>query len=88
MPREMVKRAWHELHGSMDPVYLDDLQAQRRQILTAEILRRGLDGEPVSAALSLEDSLVYEVFGHELSMGKRMGLMEMVRMTKLLAARA
>ena len=41
MPREMVKRAWHQSVGSMDPVYLDDLQAKRKQILTAEVLRRG-----------------------------------------------
>lgn len=41
MPREMVKRAWHEWRGSMDPIYLNDLLAQRQQILTAEVLRRG-----------------------------------------------
>lgn len=41
MPREMVKRAWHEWRGSMDPVYLDDLRAKQQQILTAEVLRRG-----------------------------------------------
>jgi len=41
MPREMVKRAWHEWRGSMDPIYLDDLKARRQQILTAEVLRRG-----------------------------------------------
>ena len=27
MPREMVKRVWHQWHGSMDPIYLDDLRA-------------------------------------------------------------
>ncbi|MDW8266080.1 MAG: ImmA/IrrE family metallo-endopeptidase, partial [Gemmataceae bacterium] len=27
MPREMVKRAWHEWRGSMDPIYLADLRA-------------------------------------------------------------
>jgi len=41
MPRDMVKRLWHETHGSMDPIYLDDLRARQRQILTAEVLRRG-----------------------------------------------
>lgn len=41
MPREMVKRAWHELRGNMDPIYLDDLRANQEHILTAEILRRG-----------------------------------------------
>ena len=28
MPREMVKRAWHEWRGSMDPIYLPDLRAE------------------------------------------------------------
>ena len=41
MPRDMLKRAWHEQYGSMDPIYLDDLRAKRQQILTAEVLRRG-----------------------------------------------
>lgn len=41
MPRDMVKRAWHEQYGSMDPIYLDDLRAKRQLILTAEVLRRG-----------------------------------------------
>lgn len=41
MPREMVKRAWHEWRGSIDPIYLEDLNARRQQILTAEVLRRG-----------------------------------------------
>ncbi len=26
MPREMVKRAWHEWHGDMEPIYLDTLR--------------------------------------------------------------
>ena len=41
MPRDMVKRAWHEWRGSMDPICLDDLKTKRQQILTAEALRRG-----------------------------------------------
>ena len=41
MPREMVKRAWHELRGSMDPIYLDDLQASQATSLPAALLRRG-----------------------------------------------
>jgi Zn-dependent peptidase ImmA (M78 family) len=28
MPREMLKRAWHEWRGSMDPIYLPDLRAE------------------------------------------------------------
>jgi len=41
MPREMVNRAWHEWHGSMVPIALDDLREKEREILTAEVLRRG-----------------------------------------------
>lgn len=41
MPREMLKRAWHEWHGSMNPIHLEDLQTRRQEILTAELLRRG-----------------------------------------------
>lgn len=41
MPREMVKRLWHEARGGMDPVYLDDLRSRQQQILAAEVLRRG-----------------------------------------------
>lgn len=28
MPREMVKRAWHEWRGGMDPIYLPDLREE------------------------------------------------------------
>ena len=28
MPREMVKRVWHEWRGEMDPIYLPDLRAE------------------------------------------------------------
>lgn len=41
MPRDMLKRMWHEMRGNMEPVYLPDLQLKRQQILTAEVLRRG-----------------------------------------------
>lgn len=41
MPREMVKRAWHEQHGSMEPIYLDDLRARRQQRLSTDVLSRG-----------------------------------------------
>ncbi|GIW56287.1 MAG: hypothetical protein KatS3mg082_2748 [Nitrospiraceae bacterium] len=41
MPRELVKKAWQEWRGNLEPIALDDLQEMRRQILTAEVLRRG-----------------------------------------------
>jgi hypothetical protein len=41
MPREMVKQGWEQWRGNLDPIYLDDLRAKERQILTTEVLRRG-----------------------------------------------
>jgi len=32
MPRDMLKRAWHEWHGSMSPIYLDELAAAYGQV--------------------------------------------------------
>ena len=44
----------------------------------AVILDQGLDGRPGD----VPDDLVYEVFGKELSMGKSLGLTNMVRMVR------
>jgi cysteine desulfuration protein SufE len=44
----------------------------------AVILDQGLDGRPAE----VPDDLVYEVFGKELSMGKSLGLTNMVRMVR------
>jgi len=41
MPRELVKHAWLEWHGSVDAIVLDDLNSERPQILAAEAARRG-----------------------------------------------
>jgi hypothetical protein len=38
MPRDMVKRAWHEWHGSIDPIYLTDLRAESSNDATDEML--------------------------------------------------
>lgn len=56
MPREMIKRAWHQIQGSMDPVYLDDLRPKQQQILSAEVLRRGgfKDGDDAIDNMMLE----------------------------------
>lgn len=48
----------------------------------AQILDENLSGEPESEFESLSEELVYEVFGRELSMGKSLGLTNMVRMVK------
>ncbi|MFL5330486.1 MAG: ImmA/IrrE family metallo-endopeptidase [Gemmataceae bacterium] len=41
MPRTLINQAWLEWKGTMDSMVLTDLSEQRRQILTAEVLRRG-----------------------------------------------
>lgn len=41
MPREMVKREWHEWHGDMEPIYLEDLRTRQDEILAKEAIRRG-----------------------------------------------
>jgi IrrE N-terminal-like domain len=38
MPREMMKRAWHEWRGDMDPIYMPDLRAERGDHATDEML--------------------------------------------------
>lgn len=41
MPRPLVKQEWEKWHGSLDPIYLDQLGDRKLQLLQAEILRRG-----------------------------------------------
>lgn len=48
----------------------------------AEILRLGTDGAPEAAILAIPDHLAESFFGRELSMGKSMGLANMVRALK------
>lgn len=56
MPRELVKKSWLEWHGNMEPIVLTDLGDMRRQILTAEVLRRG----GFKASDSAADDMVLE----------------------------
>jgi hypothetical protein len=38
MPREMVKRAWHEWRGGMEPIYLPDQRAEYSADITDELV--------------------------------------------------
>lgn len=38
MPREMIKREWHQLRGNMDPIYLADLRVNQSLNLSDEML--------------------------------------------------
>ncbi len=51
----------------------------------AQILDETLSGEPVSEIEKVSEEVVYDIFGRELSMGKSLGLTNMVRMVKTLA---
>lgn len=48
----------------------------------AAILQQALSGAKPEEILSIPDDIIYQIFGRELSMGKSMGLMGMVRMSK------
>lgn len=54
----------------------------------AVILGESLSGAPLEAVANVDDGVVYEIFGRELSMGKTMGLMGMVAMARISAQRA
>ena len=54
----------------------------------ADLLDQGLSGQPLDEVAAIPDDLVYDVFGRELSMGKSMGLIGMVRMVKAEACKA
>ena len=48
----------------------------------AQILDETLSGEPPAEVAKVSEEVVYEIFGRELSMGKSLGLTNMVRMIK------
>ena len=53
----------------------------------AEILHETLSGARAEEIAQVPEDVIYEIFGNELSMGKSMGLMGMVRMLKADSAR-
>lgn len=70
------------------PYYaVDNPQGVSAMALCA-ILDESLSGLTVEEIQQVPEDIVYEIFGRELSMGKSMGLMGIVRMTKALAKSA
>ena len=53
----------------------------------AQILDETLSGEPAVEVQSVPEEVVFDIFGRELSMGKSLGLTNMVRMVKAESAR-
>ena len=54
----------------------------------AEIIDENLSGAPLEEVVEVPETVVYDIFGRELSMGKSAGLMGTVTMVKQEAARA
>lgn len=54
----------------------------------AEILEESLSGAPLDEIKQISEDVIYQIFGQELSMGKSMGLMGMVRMAKYAAEKS
>ncbi len=54
----------------------------------AVLLEESLAGAALEEVLAVPEDLPYEIFGRELSMGKSMGLIEMIRMVKAQARAA
>lgn len=52
----------------------------------AVILQTSLSGVPKEEILSVDEDIVLKIFGNELSMGKNLGLTNMVRIVKRFAA--
>lgn len=52
------------------------------------VLLQSASGAPKSEIQAIDESVVFQVFGSELSMGKNLGLTNMVRIVKRLAAGA
>jgi Zn-dependent peptidase ImmA (M78 family) len=63
MPRPLVKQEWEKWHGSLEPIYLDQLGDRRRQLLQAEILRRG----SAKSGQDGEDDMVLEQLSRPLA---------------------
>ncbi len=85
---EVYLRATPRPDGSLDFRYAVDNPQGISAMALAQILESGLSGVPRSEVVAVPEEFVYEVFGRELSMGKSMGLMGMIRMAKAEAARS
>jgi cysteine desulfuration protein SufE len=52
----------------------------------AAILQSSLSGAPKTEIAAVDEDIVFKIFGNELSMGKNLGLTNMVRIVKRLAS--
>ncbi len=70
-----------EANGRKFLIAVDNPQGISAMAL-AQIIDENLSGESRSEVEKISEELVFEVFGRELSMGKSLGLTNMVRMVK------
>lgn len=75
---------WVEDHA---PIYAVENPQGVSAMALAVILKDAMTGATKDEFAQLRDEIIYDIFGRELSMGKSMGLMGMVRMTRELGKR-
>lgn len=68
--------------GTLKTHYVVENPQGMSAMAMAVILQQALDGQPLAAAEDVPEDVVYQIFGNELSMGKSMGLTNMVKMVK------
>lgn len=85
---EVYVKAIAKEDGTLDFRYAVDNPQGISAMALAQILHEGLRGVPRKEIAEVPEEFVYEVFGRELSMGKSMGLMGMIRMVKAEASRS
>ncbi len=72
--------------GNLDlEIAVDNPQGISAMALAA-IITEGIQNQPPQTAAQLDEELVYALFGKELSMGKSMGLTNLIRQVKAQAA--
>ena len=85
---EVFVKATPKEDGTLDLRYAVDNPQGISAMALAQILQEGLKGVSRPEIAQVPEEFVYEVFGRELSMGKSMGLMGMIRMAKAEAGRS
>lgn len=85
---EVYVKATPKEDGTLDLRYAVDNPQGISAMALAQILQEGLKGVSRKEIAEVPEEFVYEVFGRELSMGKSMGLMGMIRMAKAEASRS
>ena len=84
---EVFLKATPRPDGTLDFRYAVDNPQGISAMALAQMLQESLSGAPRDQVAQMPEEFVYDVFGRELSMGKSLGLMGMIRMAKAAASR-